>query len=123
MIESYSTWFLTPSINNVNFVNFKSELTSCGAKQSIFTINPKAYDLVPITYVNNAKFTNVAYNAIIFIYNPPQIWAAVNDCGEWPCTAPSNAVYTFKSAVFEVPDGLTTLPTFWTAGTTTSYNF
>jgi hypothetical protein len=54
---------------------------------------------------------------VIFIYNPPQGWANIDDCGEWPCTAPSNVVYNFKDAVFEVTDGTTALPSFWTSST------
>jgi hypothetical protein len=74
-------------------------------------------------FINGSKFVNVKYDAIINIFDPPQSWANIDDCGEWPCTMPSNMVYTFKNIVFEVNDGTTDLPTFWTAGTTTSYSF
>lgn len=47
----------------------------------------------------------------------------IDDCGEWPCTAPSNAVYSFNHCAFAVTDGVTQLPSFWTAGRTTEYNF
>jgi hypothetical protein len=35
---------------------------------------------------------------------------------------PSNIVYTLKDSIFEVTDGTTQLPSFWTAGTT-KYTF
>jgi len=46
-------------------------------------------------YINGAKFINVKQDALIFIYDPPAGWANIDDCGQWPCTAPSNLVYTF----------------------------
>ena len=122
-IKNYETWNTYAVIDTVNFLNFKSDSTACGAKQTVFGINDFAADMTPINYITNSKFTNVAYNAIIYIYNPPAAWANIDDCGNWPCTGPSNVVYNFQNTVFEVPDGVTTLPTFWKAGTTTSYNF
>jgi len=53
---------------------------------------------------------NVKYNALAYIFDPPQGWAVIDDCGEWPCTAPSNVVYTFTKALFGVNDGVTQLP-------------
>jgi hypothetical protein len=73
-------------------------------------------------FVTGSKFTNVNQNALFSIYDPPQEWAVVEDCGEWPCTGPSNIVYTFKDSVFEVNNGSTALPSFWTASTT-KYDF
>ena len=68
------------------------------------------------------KFTNVNLDNLIYIFDPPQKWAVIDDCGAFPCTAPSNIVWTVTDAVFEVPDASTTLPTFWT-NTTTKYSF
>jgi hypothetical protein len=74
-------------------------------------------------FINGANFINVNYDALINIFDPPKEWAVIDDCGEWPCTMPSNMVYTFKDAVFSVTDGITALPPFWTAGTTTKYSY
>jgi len=89
----------------------------------VFAINHYASDGSPIHHITNPKFTNVKQDAMIQIYDPPQKWAVIDDCGEWPCTMPSNMVYTVKDAVFEVTDGVTPLPSFWTAGVTTKYTF
>jgi len=89
----------------------------------VFGVNHYASDMSPIHFFTNAKFTNVKYDAMIYVFDPPQGWAVIDDCGEWPCTAPSNMVWTFKDSVFEVTDGTTPLPTFWKAGTTTKYDF
>ena len=73
-------------------------------------------------YFEAAKFTNVLYDALVYFYDPPEKWANVTDCGEWPCTAPHNVVMNFNDAVFEVPDKTTALPSFWTSETT-KYDF
>ena len=116
--KSYATWISTGFLDTVQISNFKSATTACGSRQTAFAINQFQADHVPIHNLNAIKFTNVAYDAVIYIFNPPQGWAVIDDCGEWPCTAPSNVIYNFKDAVFEVTDGTTALPTFWTAGTT-----
>lgn len=51
--------------------------------------------------LNNARFTNVATESIAYIYDPPQGWATIDDCGEWPCTAPENVVIRFKSTTYD----------------------
>jgi hypothetical protein len=69
---------------------------------------------------SDVKFTNVKYDALISVFDPPAAWANINDCGEWPCTAPSNLVYTFTDSVFEA-DATTSVPSFLKSGT--KYNF
>ena len=47
-IKNFTTWTCIATTKNVNFYNFKSATTSCGAKQSAFAINEDAPDHVPI---------------------------------------------------------------------------
>jgi len=35
-----------------------------------------------------------------YIFDPPQEWNNVDDCIGFPCTAPSNAIFSFKSSKF-----------------------
>lgn len=99
-IKSYHTWNGKAITKNTTFKNFKSELTACGQQQSLFGINYSASDLIPIHEFHNVNFMNVKYNAVAYIYDPPQSWAVIDDCGEWPCTAPSNVVYNFYNSMF-----------------------
>jgi hypothetical protein len=62
-------------------------------------------------------------DAIAYFRDPLALWASIEKCGEFPCTGWSNVVINFYDAVFEVNDGVTPLPSFWTADTTTSYDF
>jgi hypothetical protein len=36
----------------------------------------------------DTKFINVDSEALVYIMDPLQKWAAVDDCGSWPCTGP-----------------------------------
>ena len=56
--------------------------------------------MTPMHYFNGVSFVNVNYDALINIFDPPQDWARLEDCCEWPCTGPSNIVYTLSNAVF-----------------------
>lgn len=32
---------------------------------------------------------------------PPQGWARIDDCGEWPCTAPEHIVLKFEDSSYD----------------------
>jgi len=36
-----------------------------------------------------------------YMMQPIDAWATMADCGEFPCTAPLNALFDFKNSVFE----------------------
>jgi hypothetical protein len=36
-----------------------------------------------------------------YLYDPPEKWATEDDCGDFPCTAPSNVLIDFKSTTYE----------------------
>ena len=97
---SYATWNQRAIIENVQFSNFLSTKTACGAPNSLFGINPSASDMSPMHFVTNSRFVNVNLSALIFIPDAPSEWAVVEDCGQWPCTGLSNIVYTFENSVF-----------------------
>lgn len=120
--KSFGNWNPRAEMNNVSFFNFKTS-SKCNGRISIIGM-PDIYqpDYTPTHYFRNCKFTNVAKEAVAFLRDPPLAWASVNDCGEWPCTGPSNAVFNFYDSVWAVNDGVTALPDFWTAGTT-KYSF
>ena len=121
-IKSYAAWNTKITIDDVEVINFQPT-TACAGKQTVFQLNPSASDYIPIHYITRMHFTNVAYNALAFIYDPPAGWANVTDCGDFPCTAPYNLILNFNAAEFAVTDGTTALPSFWTEGSTNNYKF
>ena len=49
---------------------------------------------------NDPTFDNVSKDAIAYIYDPPEGWATIDDCGQWPCTGPENIVIKFEDALY-----------------------
>lgn len=35
-----------------------------------------------------------------YFYDPPKKWAIIKDCGNFPCTAPKNVLYTFEKSLY-----------------------
>ena len=91
-IKSYGAYNVVTNYKDVNFGNFKSNFTSCGARQTVFGLNPSSSDYIPLQKFTNSKFVNVADEAMAYIYDPPEAWNNPDDCLGFPCTAPSNVV-------------------------------
>jgi hypothetical protein len=47
----------------------------------------------------DTKFTDVKIPA--YIMDPSPGWANLDDCGDYPCTAPLNALLTFTGTTWE----------------------
>jgi len=49
----------------------------------------------------DSKFIDVDGDALSYIMDPNPGWANVKDCGNFPCTAPLNVLFTFTDSIFE----------------------
>ena len=87
-------------MHNLTFKNFRTT-TEMGQRQRIFEFAFSASDLIPIHRFFNTKFIDNEVDAFAYFYVPPQAWAIIKDCGEWPCTGPYNTFYSFKNTTFE----------------------
>lgn len=94
--KSIGTYGVYTDFTDIRFTNFAAK-TKCGKDQNIFEFNFSSADSIPVMNFDDVLFTNVEDSAVAFFFDPPQGWAVVSDCGEWPCTAPSNAVYKFNN--------------------------
>jgi hypothetical protein len=63
-------------------------------------INDDASDYLQMQEFENVKFTNVELGGLAWLTDPPKSWANIKDCGNFPCTAPKNTVYTFKGTIW-----------------------
>lgn len=79
-------------------------LQKCGERSVIFGSNPDSSDKIPPHFFVNSKFVDVDDLGFAFLEKPPSKWANVKDCGNFPCTAPSNYILGFTSTKF---DGVT----------------
>ena len=43
------------------------------------------------------KFHNCEMKALTWFYEPPQGWANLADCGDFPCTGPKNTLFSFEN--------------------------
>ena len=50
--------------------------------------------------MTNITFENVDHDAFINFHDPNPSWANVKDCGNFPCTAPSNILYSLKDVTW-----------------------
>lgn len=82
-----ATWASQTVLNRNTFKDFKAK-TQEGMKFNIITINKYASDAVAPMYANANIFENVEDAALAYFYDPPQSWAVIDDCGNFPCTAP-----------------------------------
>lgn len=98
-VHSYGSWAAATSISDVTFHNFKNK-TKCGARQSIFELNPYASDYVPVQNFDSITFDNVEENAMTYIYDPKPRWNNMDDCPHMSCTAPSNIILDFVNTKF-----------------------
>lgn len=69
-------------------------------KQRAFQLNPTASDLIPMQEFYDTTFQNCEQDALGFFFEPPQGWAIIKDCGNFPCTAPKNTIFSFKRSKF-----------------------
>ena len=85
--------------SNISFNHFDTS-TYCGAKQSIFSLNPVAPDYAPRATIDEAIFNNVSRDALVHLMSPPKSWANLDDCGNFPCTGPNNTYLSFVNSEF-----------------------
>lgn len=83
----------------MTFQNYAA-FTSCGARQSVFTLNPYGSDYIPPHNFEDVKFINVTDDAIALFADPDPKWFNPDDCIGFPCTAPSNVMLDFKNTKF-----------------------
>lgn len=99
-IKSLSVWGTRVFLNRNEFKNFK-KTTSEGLRQSVIMINEWQSDYVPMHEFFDTKFTDVDDGAMIFMYDPPEKWAILDDCGDFTCTAPKNVLASFQGTKFD----------------------
>lgn len=46
-------------------------------------------------------FENIEDEALGRFFEPPQGWAIIKDCGNFPCTAPKNTIFSFRRNLFK----------------------
>jgi hypothetical protein len=79
-LKSLSTWGTIQKMYRNEFIGFEAK-TSEGLRQSAIQINEWQSDYVPIMEFFETTFTDVKDGAMAYIYDPPEKWANLDDCG------------------------------------------
>lgn len=98
-VKSIAVWQVKVTFNRLEFRNWKAK-TKDGMRNTVFQLSPYGPDYIPMMEFHDTKFTNVEDDAMAYIYDPPQGWANLADCNEFPCTAPLNTILSFKKTSF-----------------------
>jgi len=51
--------------------------------------------------IRDITLKNVEHDAMGWFFDPPESWAVIADCGEFPCTGPKNTIWSFYGTKFE----------------------
>jgi hypothetical protein len=84
----------------LQFINYKQDKSFCGASQKVITLNPSGADYHPRAKFIGTRFENVDDTTLAYLFDPPSGWANIDDCGNFPCTAPSNALLQFERTTY-----------------------
>jgi len=83
-----------------HFINYNAT-TEYGKNNMIFGSNMYGSDYTEPQDFYSSTFTNVENAAIATLDDPEPAWANKKDCGEFPCTAPWNVLFSFKDTKWE----------------------
>lgn len=92
-------WGGTILIEDTTFQGFVGK-QKCGQRQVMFERNPSGSDKIPPHTFKNCKFDNVDDEGFAWLEKPNPAWANIKDCGNFPCTAPNNMIFTFLNSRF-----------------------
>lgn len=98
-IKNVMTWGGQMRNYRNKYFNFNQK-TALGKGQSVFQLNPTMADYLPMVEFYDSEFTNIEGDAFAYMMNPNPIWANIKDCGNFPCTGPSNALLIFQDSKF-----------------------
>lgn len=92
-------WGGKVTINRCHFKDFVGK-SMCGERSVVFERNHYDADKIPPHFFNDITFENVDDNGWAFLDKPDPGWANVSDCGNFPCTAPNNLIFSFTGTIY-----------------------
>lgn len=103
-IKADPSWGGNTLYENIRFKNFNTSTTWCGTMQRLFAINGLSPDYNPEVRLVNPIFENVHFDTYAYLFTPPNDWATIDDCGQFPCTGPNNILIKAINATFIGPN-------------------
>jgi hypothetical protein len=98
-IKSHSAWGGKTILRRNTFVGFNST-TRMGKLNSIFGSSKYQADYTPMLEIYDSTFIDIELDALAHFDLPNPGWAVLDDCGEFPCTAPLNILYYLQGTTW-----------------------
>ena len=95
-----ASWGGRSLYENLTFSGYRGQQTWCGQDQRVIRLNPTGSDYHPRAKFLNTRFDNLDQDTLAFLFSPKPSWANLDDCGEFPCTAPNNALIQFEKTTY-----------------------
>ena len=92
-------WGTVVKMYDNKFVNFGTK-TAQGYEQALFFNQPDQPDYIPMLQAFDNEFIDVKDGAFATLHDPNPAWANLKDCGDFPCTAPSNLLISFQGTTW-----------------------
>jgi len=99
-VMSDVAWTGVNHIERNTFIGFKSR-THMDRKMSIYALNPSQSDYQPMVIAKDNKFVDVEDDSLFYFSSPSPGWANLKDCGDFPCTAPHNVLFSHTGSKWE----------------------
>ena len=97
----------TMTIKNVVFKDFPDPSSRCNnGAIATFHTNKSGSDLIMPHIFKNVKYDGVSKKSFIYLMNPPEGWANLTDCVDFPCTAPQNLLLQFRDGYTDTSNAL-----------------
>jgi hypothetical protein len=93
-LKAEACWGGEYYLENNTFIGFEKN------ESRAFGLNPYGSDMFPILFGKDNKFIDVDEESFGFFYDPPEAWANVKDCGDFPCSAPWNVLMLMQNTRF-----------------------
>jgi hypothetical protein len=95
-----ASWGGSAVYENCNFYNFPSTKNWCGGNVRLIALGADRPDNQGITKFTKTLFSDVGQDVLAYLVAPSPGWANLDDCGDFPCTAPNNVVVKFENTLF-----------------------
>jgi hypothetical protein len=93
------TWGGKAYFKNLKFIDFAPGKDALGStlKNEMIKLLEKSPDFITLQHFDNLEFDNCDPSAMTYFFNPPDKWANLADCGDYPCTGPKNTLFSFTN--------------------------
>jgi len=92
-------WSTVFKMYDNKFLNFETT-TALGYDNTLFYNEKNQPDYIPMLQAYGNEFINVKDGAFAQLSDPNPNWANLKDCGDFPCTAPWNVLFSFKDTTW-----------------------